>query len=32
MEMGTMQVGDDFASVTGPLGVCSEIENYGTVL
>jgi ferredoxin--NADP+ reductase len=32
MEMGTMQVGDVFASLTGPLGLPSEIENYGTVL
>jgi len=32
MEMGTMQVGDHMASVTGPLGVASEIERYGTVL
>jgi ferredoxin--NADP+ reductase len=32
MEMGTMQVSDGFASVTGPLGLPSEIENYGTVL
>jgi ferredoxin--NADP+ reductase len=32
MEMGTMQVGDVLASLTGPLGLPSEIENYGTVL
>jgi ferredoxin--NADP+ reductase len=32
IEMGTMQVGDVFASLTGPLGLPSEIENYGTVL
>jgi ferredoxin--NADP+ reductase len=32
MEMGTMEAGDDLASVTGPLGIPSEIENYGTVL
>ena len=32
MQMGTLQPGDDFASVTGPLGLPSEIENYGTVL
>jgi len=32
MEMGTMQVGDHLASVTGPLGNPSEIKNYGTVL
>ena len=32
MQMGTMQVGDHFASVTGPLGVPSEVKNYGTVI
>jgi len=32
MEMGTMQVGDHLASLTGPLGNPSEIEYYGTVL
>jgi NAD(P)H-flavin reductase len=32
MEMGTMKVGDQFASFTGPLGNPSEIEHYGTVL
>jgi len=32
MEMGTMQVGDPLASLTGPLGNPSEIERYGTVL
>jgi ferredoxin--NADP+ reductase len=32
MEMGTMQVGDHLASFTGPLGLASEIERYGTVL
>jgi len=32
MEMGTMQVGDHLASVTGPLGNPSEIKNYGAVL
>ncbi len=32
MEMGTMQVGDVLASLTGPLGLPSKIENYGTVL
>jgi NAD(P)H-flavin reductase len=31
-QMGTMQAGDEFASFTGPLGLPSEIENYGTVL
>jgi ferredoxin--NADP+ reductase len=32
MQMGTLRPGDCFASVTGPLGVPSEIEAYGTVL
>jgi len=32
MHMGTMQPGDCFASVTGPLGRPTEIEKYGTVL
>lgn len=32
IEMGTMQEGDHLASLTGPLGIPSEIENYGTVL
>jgi ferredoxin--NADP+ reductase len=32
LEMGTMQVGDHLASFTGPLGLPSEIERYGTVL
>ena len=32
MEMGTMQTGDHLASLTGPLGIPSEIENWGTVL
>ncbi|MGD2041698.1 MAG: sulfide/dihydroorotate dehydrogenase-like FAD/NAD-binding protein [Anaerolineae bacterium] len=32
MQMGTMQVGDHFASFTGPLGLPSEIEDFGTVL
>lgn len=32
MQMGTLQVGDELASVTGPLGLPSDIENYGTVL
>ena len=31
-EMGTMQVGDSLASLTGPLGSASEIERYGTVI
>ena len=32
MEMGTIQVGDPLASLTGPLGNPSEVANYGTVL
>jgi ferredoxin--NADP+ reductase len=32
MQMGTMQPGDHLASCTGPLGLPSEIEQYGTVL
>jgi len=32
LHMGTMQVGDSFASLTGPLGLPSEIECYGTVI
>jgi NAD(P)H-flavin reductase len=32
LQMGTLQPGDLFASLTGPLGLPSEIENYGTVL
>jgi ferredoxin--NADP+ reductase len=32
LEMGALQVGTPLASVTGPLGIPSEIENYGTVL
>ena len=32
MQMGTLQPGDSFTSVTGPLGLPSEIEPYGTVL
>jgi ferredoxin--NADP+ reductase len=32
MEMGTMQAGEHLASLTGPLGIPSEIENWGTVL
>jgi ferredoxin--NADP+ reductase len=32
MQMGTMQVGDQFASLTGPLGLPSELEDFGTVL
>jgi ferredoxin--NADP+ reductase len=32
MEMGAMQAGEHLASLTGPLGLPSEIENWGTVL
>jgi len=32
LQMGTLRPGDCFASVTGPLGLPTEIENYGTVL
>lgn len=32
MQMGAMRVGDRFASLTGPLGLPIEIENYGAVL
>ena len=32
MQMGAMQTGDHFASFTGPLGLPSEVENFGTVL
>jgi len=32
MEMSALKVGDPLASVTGPLGLPSEIKNYGTVL
>lgn len=32
MQMGTMKPGDHLASVVGPLGLPSEIENYGTIL
>jgi ferredoxin--NADP+ reductase len=32
MQMGTLQSGDHLASLTGPLGLPSEIEQYGTVL
>ncbi len=31
MKMGTMEVGDAFATFTGPLGHPTEIEDYGTV-
>ncbi len=32
MEMGTFEPGQSFATVAGPLGHPTEIENYGTVL
>jgi ferredoxin--NADP+ reductase len=32
MQMGTLQSGDQLASLTGPLGLPTEIEDYGTVL
>jgi ferredoxin--NADP+ reductase len=32
MHLGAMEVGDELASFTGPLGNPSEIENYGTVI
>jgi ferredoxin--NADP+ reductase len=32
MQMGTMKPGEKLASVTGPLGLPSEIRHYGTVL
>jgi len=32
MHLGTMEVGDELASFTGPLGASTEIENYGTVI
>jgi ferredoxin--NADP+ reductase len=31
-EMGAMRAGDHIASLTGPLGIASEIEQYGTVI
>jgi ferredoxin--NADP+ reductase len=31
-QLGTLKVGDTLASLTGPLGLPSEIEQYGTVL
>jgi ferredoxin--NADP+ reductase len=31
MEMGTMEVGESFYSIAGPLGHPTKIENYGTV-
>jgi ferredoxin--NADP+ reductase len=32
MQMGALAVGDSFATVAGPLGHPTEIENYGTVI
>lgn len=32
MQMGTLEVGQEFATVVGPLGQPTEIENYGTVV
>lgn len=32
MHMGTMKVGESFATFTGPLGHPTKIENYGTVV
>ena len=32
MQLGTMEEGDELATVVGPLGHPSEIENYGTVV
>ena len=32
MQMGTLKVGDEFATFVGPLGHPTEIENYGTVV
>ncbi|MCE5241944.1 MAG: sulfide/dihydroorotate dehydrogenase-like FAD/NAD-binding protein, partial [Desulfobacteraceae bacterium] len=32
MQMGTMNVGDAFKTIVGPLGHPTEIENYGTVI
>ena len=32
MQMGRMQAGDALASFTGPLGLPSEVEDFGTVL
>lgn len=31
LQMGLMQPGEGFENIAGPLGHCSEIENYGTV-
>jgi ferredoxin/flavodoxin---NADP+ reductase len=32
LEMGTLEIGQGFATVAGPLGHPTEIENYGTVI
>ncbi|MBN1219406.1 MAG: sulfide/dihydroorotate dehydrogenase-like FAD/NAD-binding protein [Anaerolineae bacterium] len=32
MQMGLLEVGDEFTTVMGPLGHPTEIENYGTVV
>ena len=32
MQMGTLNPGDQFATVAGPLGHSTEIKNYGTVI
>lgn len=32
MHLGTMEVGDELASLTGPLGNPTEIKHYGTVI
>ena len=32
MQMGMLEVGDELATFTGPLGHATEIENYGTVV
>jgi ferredoxin--NADP+ reductase len=32
MQMGTLKVGDEFATFAGPLGHPTEIENYGTIV
>ncbi|MEM5786845.1 MAG: sulfide/dihydroorotate dehydrogenase-like FAD/NAD-binding protein [Syntrophobacteraceae bacterium] len=32
MEMGTMNVGDEFKTIVGPLGHPTEVENYGSII
>ena len=32
IQMGTLEVGDEFVTVMGPLGHPTDIENYGTVV